>query len=132
MSAESNRGRRELEGRRELARGGLRLHSEREQNCHLVALEGELDLACVDLLEEEMARVFAADAPAIVLDLSELRFIDSAGIRLLLQLQTRSSGNGSRLRMLRAGPQVQRLLELTGADRMLPFLGVEPPPSASA
>jgi anti-anti-sigma factor len=132
MCSEPRSARQKERTEREVARGALRLRSGREPTCHVVALAGELDLASASLLEEEMAKALAADAPAIVLDLSELRFIDSTGIRLLLRLQARSPKEGNRLRMIRGTAQVQRALELTGADRVLPFLGVEPAASASA
>lgn len=115
-----------------LTRRALRLRSGREKTCQLIALAGELDLTSVGLLEEEMTKALAADAPAVVLDLSELQFIDSTGIHLLLRLQAHSAENDNRLRMIRGTAQVQRVLELTGADRMLPFLGVEPGSSGRA
>jgi anti-sigma B factor antagonist len=120
------------QGERVLARGMLELRSAAEPTCHVVEVTGELDLASVGLLEEEMGRALDTDAPAIVLDISQLRFIDSTGIQLLLRLQARSRRNGRRLRMLRGTAQVQRVLELTGADRLLPFLGVDPPPDGDA
>jgi anti-anti-sigma factor len=132
MGSEPHPGPGDDSGERVLARGALELRSAREPTCHVVEVTGELDLASVGLLEEEMARALDTDAPAIVLDMSQLRFIDSTGIQLLLRLQARSSRNGRRLRMLRGTAQVQRVLELTGADRLLPFLGVDPPPSGSA
>jgi anti-anti-sigma factor len=111
-------------GRLELSGGALRVQSERGSHCHVVEVEGELDLASLELLDEEVRRVMATDASAIVLDLSRLEFIDSSGIQLLLQLELKSRNNGRRLRMVRGSSAVQRLLELTGADEMLPF-GIE-------
>jgi anti-sigma B factor antagonist len=97
------------------------LRSEREQSRHVVAVSGELDLSCVELLEEEMERIFDGDASVIVLDLSKLEFIDSIGIQLLQRLQARSSEDGDRLRLIHGAAPVQRVLELTRADRLISF-----------
>jgi anti-sigma B factor antagonist len=86
-------------------------------------LLGELDLSVIGSVDREMRRAEAGDADRIVLDLGELEFLDASGIRLLLHLKARSETNGGRLRIARArAPQVQRVIELTGAAQLLPFL----------
>jgi anti-sigma B factor antagonist len=132
MCSQRHTGWRESGSEGVLARGALTLRSEREPTAHVVSVAGELDLASAGLLEEVVGKALSGDAPMVVLDLSELRFIDSTGIHALLRLQARSSDDGNRLRMLRGSPDVQRVLELTGADRLLPFLGVEPVAIGSA
>ena len=53
-------------------------------------LRGEMDIANAADVEKELLRVEATDATTIVLDLAELSFIDSTGIRLLLMADGRS------------------------------------------
>ncbi len=89
----------------------------------LIQLSGEMDLSVIGIVDREMCRAEAGDASRIVLDLSELEFLDASGIRLLLHLNARSRSNGGRLRITRAqSPQVQRVIELTGAAEVLPLL----------
>jgi anti-anti-sigma factor len=88
---------------------------------HTVRLEGELDLANAAELERELRRVEHTDALSIVLDLSGLEFIDSTGVRLLIEAEARSRADGDRLTLLRGPGQVQRILELTGILDRLPF-----------
>ena len=109
---------------RELNGAALRVRTERSEERHLVALRGELDLAAVELVEEEMRAIAAADGPVLVLDLSGLEFIDSTGIHLLLRLHADSEASGNRLRVVPGPPAVQRVLELTGVDEHLPFITV--------
>jgi anti-anti-sigma factor len=91
-----------------------------DQRLHLL---GELDLSVIGTVDREMRRAEAGDADRIVLDLGELEFLDASGIRLLLRLNARSESNGGRLRIARArAPQVQRVIEVTGAAQVLPFL----------
>jgi anti-anti-sigma factor len=98
------------------------LRSERVNGSEHIRVAGEMDLSVIGLVDREMQRAEATDATKIVLDLDELEFMDAAGIRLLLQLNSRSQGTGGRLRINGSGaPQVQRVLELTGADELLPF-----------
>ncbi len=49
-----------------------------------LSLSGELDHAAVPQLEDRLARLRAPRSP-VYLDLSKLSFIDSSGIRLLIQ-----------------------------------------------
>jgi anti-anti-sigma factor len=111
------------EGTRELDPRVFAMRSERAGGDERLQLLGELDLSVVGSVDREMRRAEAGDASRIVLDLEELEFLDASGIRLLLQLNDRSKSNGSRLRIRRArAPQVQRVIELTGAAAVLPFL----------
>jgi anti-anti-sigma factor len=88
-----------------------------------VSVLGDLDLSVIGSLDREMERAEATDAGRIVLDLAELEFLDASGIRLLLHLTSRSKSNGGRLCITRArSPQVQRVIELTGAADVLPFV----------
>lgn len=101
--------------------GELTVTSEREGDVHTICLFGELDLATVPDVEEEIQRVEATDAAAIIVDLSGLTFMDSTGVRLMLSADARSRANANRLTLLRGPAAVQRVLELCGVERLLPF-----------
>lgn len=102
-----------------LSRGALQLRSEPGADTYEVLAFGDLDLHTVDLLEDEMQRVEGTDASRVVLDLSGLDFVDSIGMRLLLQLTTRPIG--ARLRLRRGKGQVERVLKVSCVDEALPF-----------
>jgi anti-anti-sigma factor len=102
--------------------GLLRIRSARDGDTHVVALEGELDLVSTPEVEKELRRVEATDADAIVIDLSALEFVDSTGIRLLIEAQQRSRWDAGRLGVKRPPPQVLRVLTLAGIDQLLPFV----------
>src|SRR5918998_6325921 len=70
--------------------GTLTLRSTREGDAHVLALSGELDLAGADLLDSELHRAECSDASEIVIDLRDLEFIDSTGIRLVYLADMRS------------------------------------------
>src|SRR5438270_9304764 len=64
--------------------GPLTLRSSRQGDEHVVALYGELDIAGVEALDEELRRVAQTAVPRVVIDLSGLEFMDSTGLRCLL------------------------------------------------
>ena len=84
--------------------------------------EGELDIATGALLEEELEKAEATSAREIVLDLSELTFMDSTGVKLVLTDHRRSREDSDRLSIVRGPRQVQRVFQLTGTEFHLPFI----------
>jgi len=106
---------------RELAPGDLVIASERRGATHRISPSGELDLATSHVLERDLLGVEQTDAARIELDLGGLRFIDSAGIHVLCRAAARSRIDGSRLRVRRGRPAIQRVIAIAGVDRTLPF-----------
>lgn len=100
----------------------LSIISERDGEAHRVAAIGELDIATVDLLERALLEVEQTDAELIVLDLSALSFIDSTGLRLVLDLNERCGGAADRLRIVAGSPAVERLLDIVGLRDKLPLI----------
>jgi anti-anti-sigma factor len=102
--------------------GPLTIRSSRQEDEHVVALCGELDLGGLEAVQDEMRRVEQSDAGRIIVDLSGLEFMDSSGLRAMLQIHARSRTDGNRVVFLRGGPIVQRLFEITDTESRLPFL----------
>jgi anti-anti-sigma factor len=101
--------------------GELTVRSLRDGSIQTIRLAGELDLASADALEEELVRVEATDAATIVLDLADLSFLDSSGIRLLIAASGRSRADSGRLVIRRPPESVRRVLRVAGVDDRLPF-----------
>lgn len=74
-------------------------------------LKGELDMATADDLSEVLRAAAGRDEP-LVLDLSGVSFIDSSGLRVLLEGAELSRGSGS-LVIARPSAQVRRLLDIS-------------------
>ncbi len=93
--------------------GQLIVESRTDGDSLVLLLQGELDLTSAPSFEREIHEVEASSPGRIVLDLSRLDFMDSTGLRALLQARERAAANNQEL-VLRRGPrQVQRVLELT-------------------
>jgi len=109
--------------RAELVRtlGTLTLRSARDGDIHAIDVSGELDVANASDLESELQRIEATDARTIMLDLGDLQFIDSTGIRVLINAHARSRADSGRLVLLRPTGHVFRVLEISGLVDRLPF-----------
>jgi anti-anti-sigma factor len=89
----------------------------------VVALSGELDVAGAGLLEHELDRVVADHEPsALVLDLSDLDFMDSTGLRLVVLADQRASEDGRAFALVRGRGDVHRVFEITRMTDRLHFL----------
>src|SRR5690242_14722074 len=86
-----------------------------------VAPVGELDMASCPALEQTIRELRDAGSDYIVLDLRQLRFLDSTGLRLLLGLSAAARENSHRLELIEGPPQVQRVIQLTRTRSVLPF-----------
>lgn len=101
--------------------GALSMSSERNGPVHTLRLAGDLDLATSNRVEVELRRVEASDARTIVIDLSELAFINSTGVHLLVDAERRSRADANGLTLLRGPATVQRVLRICGVETALPF-----------
>ncbi len=94
----------------------------------VLRLVGELDAAAFDELDRRIRELDAEQPSAFVLDLRGLSFMDSSGIRLLVQERQRCGARGGRLIVVRGPAFLDRLLELVGLDDVLEL--VDEPPGA--
>ncbi|HWT22941.1 MAG TPA: STAS domain-containing protein [Solirubrobacteraceae bacterium] len=83
-----------------------------------VAPRGELDLQHAYAFDEELRRVEARQPSCLVLDLRDLRFLDSCGVSRLVAARRRAMRAGRRLLLVRGPVAVQRLLALTAVDEL--------------
>lgn len=110
------------EDTRKIDAGVLRMESAREGDVHRLKLLGEFDLAGAQAYETEIERIEAGGATQVVIDMSALEFMDSTGLRLLLETDMRSREDSGRVRYVRPKGEVARLLELTRVDERLDFI----------
>ena len=77
-------------------------------------LRGELDAATVDATTATIARAVATGAAAVALDLGEVSFIDSSGLRSIVLARSAGEERGCCVWIARTSSAVRRLLDLTG------------------
>ncbi len=94
----------------------LTIEVRQEPDRVVLALHGELDLASAPRLQSEIESDTVDAAGIVVLDLDDVHFIDSAGLRVVLAAHERAVERGQRLALTPGSPQVQRLLSIAGVD----------------
>jgi anti-sigma B factor antagonist len=86
----------------------------------VLVLSGELDIASAPGLERVLDEFGASIPRRLVIDLTDVTFMDSTGLRALLLARQRADGDHELL--LRPGPrQVQRVFELSGTLERFKF-----------
>lgn len=121
----------------EMSPGELAIMITQQGTTTTVTLRGEWDMAEAPTVRQALRDVLERSPECLVLDLSWLSFIDSTGVHGVIELHRRSERQRVRL-MIVPGPRaVQRVFELVGLSKILPFLspgpGSEPrDPSADA
>jgi anti-sigma B factor antagonist len=95
-----------------------------------VTLDGELDLATFDRAERLVTAAESTAPPLLVLDLSTLRFIDSTGVRLILQADARARAQQRRLAVRLGTGRALRVFQTLGLLDKLEVLPPDPAPPA--
>jgi anti-anti-sigma factor len=86
----------------------------------VVRPRGELDVATTGQLREAL-RDQAERHGNVTLDLGQLRFLDTSGLRLVLETAEAARRDGFAFTVLPGVPEVQRLFDLAGVSGMIPF-----------
>jgi anti-sigma B factor antagonist len=89
-------------------------------------LGGELDIYTAPDLQEAIEQLEATVPALLIVDLADLEFIDATGLRILLEAHKRARNTNRCLFLLRPRPTVQRVLQVTGLDRVLDLPRVWP------
>ncbi len=87
-----------------------------------VQVAGEIDLSSKDQLEDRLSELCTM-APHVDLDLSEVSFIDSTGVNMLLRMHQAHVAAGGTLTIRRPSPSVQTILEITALGSVIPIVG---------
>ena len=83
---------------------------------------GELDLATVPLVDAELAELWSVGFTCLVLDLRDVSFLDSTGLRLLFTWHERSAADGVAFRVIRGPREIERVLEVAGVAERLTYV----------
>jgi len=84
----------------------------------VLSVTGEIDLATAPTLERELLRAERSH-DLVVIDLSETSFLDSTGLRAIVEANVRLRERDGRLLIVQGPAAVSRLFELTGLSNHL-------------
>jgi anti-sigma B factor antagonist len=85
----------------------------------VVSLPVEIDISNADQIREDLLSVLNRGAAMLVVDMGGTTFCDSAGINALVRAHKRASADGGQIRLVAPAPAVQRVLAITGVDRLM-------------
>ena len=102
-----------MAGLARISPGDLRVVVSSNGNGHEVRLLGELDMATADRLREALVRL-GDGTELVTVDLSELTFIDSTGLSVLISALKRVRQQGGDMALRSPSPGTRKVLEITG------------------
>ena len=108
----------------ENANGGsqFRIASERDGGTAYLRLEGEFDLACKETFERSVLDLTVERPAGVIIDLSQLDFIDSSGLRMIADAESLCRECGIDYGVIAGSGQARRVFDLTGMDDVLPVV----------
>ena len=85
----------------------------------VITLPEEIDVTNAGTVQEELLSVMNQGATLLIADMSKTNFCDSAGVSALVRTFRRASGGAETMRLVVSTPAVQRVLSITGVDRLV-------------
>jgi anti-sigma B factor antagonist len=84
----------------------------------VIALTGEVDLYTCPEFKQELLRVIDDGAMLVAIDLTGTTFVDSTGLGVLLRGVERLRKKGGLLTVICVDPNITKIFEVTGLDRV--------------
>ena len=95
----------------------MRIKTQDYNDVTVIELQGELDSDSTELLQNTVSEMISADKTGIVLDMSNVGFIDSQGLEKLLWARDYCDDNKCRLRLAGFDENCTKILEVTRLDK---------------
>ena len=94
-----------------------------EPTVAVITLTGEVDLYTCPEFKDELLSVIADGATLVAIDLTATTFIDSTALGVLLRGVERLRANGGRLTLVCVDPNMTKVFQVTGLDRIFSIYG---------
>ena len=85
----------------------------------VITLPDEIDISNSDQVRDELLSLLNRGPAVMIVDMAETTFCDSAGVNALVRAHKRASANDAEIRLVVASLGVQRVLAITGVDRLI-------------
>ena len=85
----------------------------------VVTLPEEIDVTNADTVLDELLAALNQGAILVIADMSRTNFCDSSGVSAIVRVFRQATASGSGLRLVVDTPAVQRVLSITGVDRLV-------------
>lgn len=85
----------------------------------VVAASGDLDMLTAPQLRDAVQAALGKDPSGLIVDLTNVEFLGSAGMQVLMETRSQTQGTGTRFAVVAEGPATSRPLKITGiADQI--------------
>ncbi len=85
------------------------------QGAYVVSPSGEINSNTVQILQDKLDQLLAEQTSLIVLDMADVNYLDSAGIRVILRTKKTLAGCKGHLVFMNLQPQIQRVFDIINA-----------------
>lgn len=96
-------------------------YTELNNGIRLIKLSGTLDIIGTGAIETKFAGYCSGENPRVAVDFSEVDFLASIGIRLLMLTAKSIVSRGGKMTIINPIPDVQSVLEITGIPVIIPI-----------
>ena len=86
---------------------------------NMVSIRGEIDIYSIEKFRDTIEEKIKTQASEIILDCSELSYMDSTGMGVLIELRNKTKELGQKIIMMNPRPNIRKLLALTGVDKII-------------
>ncbi|HEY1574247.1 MAG TPA: STAS domain-containing protein [Pseudonocardiaceae bacterium] len=103
------------------AADGLRVERTDNGTIAVFGVSGEVDILTAPHLDRAVAEVYGTGVTHVVLDLTGVPFLSSAGLSVLVDHHARGKRDGVGLSVVATQPATLRAIQMTALDRMFPL-----------
>jgi anti-sigma B factor antagonist len=97
-----------------LPEAGIRVEPRREGPAAVLSVAGDVDAANAHVLREAVLSAIDDGPQLVIVDLTEVGYIDSVGLGTLVVSLKRASEQQARLRLVVTNPQIEKIFKITG------------------
>jgi anti-anti-sigma factor len=95
-------------------------YNELDNHIRLIRLSGKLDIVGTSKIETQFAAYCGGEKARVLVDLSDIEFLASIGIRLLTLTAKSVADRGGKMVLLNPNPEVHHVLDVTGIPSVIP------------
>ncbi|MCC6320251.1 MAG: STAS domain-containing protein [Phycisphaerales bacterium] len=104
----------------------IQIRAETVDGATVVSPVGDVDLTASPVLRNELKRVHTSKPPRLVIDLSQVPYMDSSGVATLVEAMQISRKNGTKLVLCSMQPRVKSIFEIARLDTVFTIVADKP------
>ncbi len=98
----------------------LRVEVERRDRAAIVKLAGNAHMGVSNALQDQLVELIDENTPELVLDMTDLEFINSVGLGAIIAAHLRCRHHNGAVKIVSPRPAIEELLKVTRLTRILP------------